>query len=173
LLVAISLESLSEISEKSEEMSEFFGKTWEIFGETLEIFGKTWELFCAVSHCYFSADERVFELKRDGVLIGSAHAYARTHTTAILRFLLSQPSQISLQSLEGEWIITCFRTEINRKKLKGGKIPRKSMGIRHFLLVFLCGCEWRLNCPFNVGSVKVVKAKKRNLQGRVREENGG
>ena len=115
-------------------MSEFLGKT-------LEIFGKTWELFCAVSHQRLSTDERVFELKRDGVLIGSAHAYARTHTTAILRFLLSQPSQISLQSVEGERIIASFRTKINTKRSEGGKIPRKSMEIRHFLLVFLCGCE--------------------------------
>ena len=113
----------------------------DFLGETLEIFGKTWELFCAVSHQYFSTDERVFERKREGVLIGSAHAYARTHTTAILRFLLSQPSQISLQSVVGEWIITCFRTKINRKRLEGGRIPRKSMEIRSFLLVFLCGCE--------------------------------
>ena len=141
LLVEISLERLSEISEKSEEMSDFLGKTWEILKEMSEIFGKTWELFCAVSHQRLSTDERVFERKREGVSIGSAHAYARTHTTAILRFLLSQPSQISLQSLEGEWIIACFRTKINRKRLEGGKIPRKSMGIRHFLLVFLCGCE--------------------------------
>ena len=136
MLVAISLESLSEISEKSEETSEFFGKTWEILKEMSEIFGKTWELFCAVSHQRLSTDERVFERKREGVLIGSAHAYARTHTTAILRFLLSQPSQILLQSVEGEWIITCFRTKINRKRLEGGKIPRKSLEIRHFLVVF-------------------------------------
>ena len=141
LLVEILQERLLEISDKSEEMSEFFGKTWEILKEMSEIFGKTWELFCAVSHQRLSTDERVFERKREGVLIGSAHAYARTHTTAILRFLLSQPSQISLQSIEGEWIITCFRTKINRKRLEGGKIPRKSMEIRHFLLVFLCGCE--------------------------------
>ena len=118
-------------------MSEFFGKTWEILKEMWEIFGKTWEFFCAVSRQRLSTDERVFERKRDGVLIGSAHAYARTHTTAILRFLLSLPSQISLQSVEGEWITGCFRTKINRKRLEGGKIPRKSMGIRHFLLVFL------------------------------------
>ena len=122
-------------------MSEFLGKTWEILKEMSEIFGKTWEFFCAVSHQRFSTDERVLERKREGVLIGSAHAYARTHTTAILRFLLSQPSQISLQSVEGEWIIASFRTKINRKRLEGGKIPRKSMEIRHFLLVFLCGCE--------------------------------
>ena len=118
-------------------MSEIFGKTSEILKEMSEIFGKTWEFFWAVSHQRFSTDERVLERKREGVLIGSAHAYARTHTTAILRFLLSQPSQISLQSIEGEWIITCFRTKINRKRLEGGKIPRKSMEIRHFLLVFL------------------------------------
>ena len=122
-------------------MSEFLGKTWEILKEMSEIFGKTWEFFCAVSHQRFSTDERVLERKREGVLIGSAHAYARTHTTAILRFLLSQPSQISPQSLEGEWITASFRTKINRKRLEGGKISRKSMRIRHFLLVFLCGCE--------------------------------
>ena len=122
-------------------MSEFFGKTWEILKEMSEIFGKTWELFCAVSHQYFSTDERVLERKREGVLIGSAHAYARTHTTAILRFLLSQPSQISQQSVEGEWITANFRTKINTKRSEGGKIPRKSMEIRHFLLVFSCGRE--------------------------------
>ena len=156
-------------------MSEFLGKTWEILKEMSEIFGKTWELFCAVSHQRFSTDERVLQRKREGVLIGSAHAYARTHTTAILRFLLSQPSQISPQSVEGEWITDGFRTKINTKRLEGGKIPRKSMEIRHFLLVFLCGCEQKSNCPFNVEAVKVVKAKMRNLQGCacVREENGG
>ena len=122
-------------------MSEFFGKTWEILKEMSEIFGKMWEFFWAVSHQRFSTDERVLERKREGVLIGSAHAYARTHTTAILRFLLSQPSQISPQSVEGEWITDSFRTKINTKRLEGGKIPRKSMEIRHFLLVFLCGCE--------------------------------
>ncbi len=57
LLVAISQESLSEISEKSEEMSDFLGKTWELLKEMSEIFEKTWELFCAVSHQRLSTDE--------------------------------------------------------------------------------------------------------------------
>ena len=117
-------------------MSEFFGKTSEIFGETLEIFGKTWELFSAVSHQRFSTDERVFERKREGVLIGYAHAYARTHTTAILRFLLSQPSQISMQSVEGEWIIASFRTKINTKRLEGGEYPEKVWKFGVFYLCF-------------------------------------
>lgn len=77
-------------------MSEFLGKTWEILKEMSEIFGKTWELFLFCIALALSADERVFERKREGVLISSAHAYARTHTTAFLRFLLSQPSQIFL-----------------------------------------------------------------------------
>ena len=120
-------------------MSEFFGKTSEIFGETLEIFGKTWELFSAVSHQRFSTDERVLERKREGVLIGSAHAYARTHTTAILRFLLSQPSQISPQSVEGEWIIVNFRTKINRKRLEEGEYPEKVWKSGIFYLCFRAG----------------------------------
>jgi len=120
-------------------MSEFLGKTWEILKEMSEIFGKTWEFFCAVSHQRFSTDERVLERKREGVLIGSAHAYARTHTTAILRFLLSQPSQISPQSVEGEWIIVNFRTKINRKRLEEGEYPEKVWKSGIFYLCFRAG----------------------------------
>ena len=95
------------------------------------------------------------------------HACARTRTTEILRFLLSQPSPFFLQYLVCQWIMRSFRTFFNKRRIATQISP-------YFLT-----CERR---PFVLhffqktkDMVKVVKAKKWNYQGmracvtRVRE----
>lgn len=95
------------------------------------------------------------------------HACARTRTTEILRFLLSQPSPFFLQYLVCQWIMRSFRTFFNKRRIATQISP-------YFLT-----CERR---PFALhfsqktkDMVKVVKAKKWYYQGmracvtRVRE----
>ena len=95
------------------------------------------------------------------------HARARTRTTEILRFLLSQPSPFFLQYLVCQLIMRSFRTNFNK-----GRIVTQ-------ILPYFVPCERR---PFALhfsqktkDMVKVVKAKSRNCQGmracvtRVRE----
>ena len=95
---------LSEIFEKTWEISQ---KTWEIFPKTLEIFQKTWDVFPEPWESFLDASEMItaapanffqraelFTVKKDFNDIPRACACERT--TAILRFLLSQPSQISV-----------------------------------------------------------------------------
>ena len=101
-------------------MMEIFSKTWEIFSKTMEIFQKTWEFFSeqrrfipkpwtieqaawSIPLQYFARITSPLEsLARKpespplkSVAILSPRAGARTRTTAIYAFLLSQPSQIS------------------------------------------------------------------------------
>ena len=95
---------ISEWLKKTWEISQ---KTWEFFPKTLEIFPKTWDVFPEPWESFLDASEMIteapanffqraelFTVKKAFNNILRACAYA--HTTAILHFLLSQPSQISV-----------------------------------------------------------------------------
>ena len=88
-------------------------KTWEEIEETLEIFRKTWEeieetleivfrpLFILhLTPCSSSFDPPRGRAKSTTALLTSQHSHARAYarTSAILYFLLSQPSHFSSQS---------------------------------------------------------------------------
>ena len=94
-------------SEWLEKTWEFSQKTWEFFPKTLEIFQKTWDVFPETWESFLDASEiitaapanffqqaELFIVKK--AFNGIPHACACAHTTAILHFLLSQPSQISV-----------------------------------------------------------------------------
>ena len=82
-------------------------KTWEIFQKTLEIilkmsnvFPETWESFLDASEMITAAPANSFQ-RAELFIVKKAfndipRACVRAHTTAILHFLLSQPSQISV-----------------------------------------------------------------------------
>ena len=91
-------------SKKTLEISQ---KTWEFFPKTLEIFQKTWDVFPEPWESFLDASEMItaapanffqraelFTVKKAFNNIPRACACA--HITAILHFLLSQPSQISV-----------------------------------------------------------------------------
>ena len=87
--------------------SEWLKKTWEIFPKTLEIilkmsnvFPETWESFLDASEMITAAPANFFQ-RAELFIVKKAfndipRACVRAHTTAILHFLLSQPSQISV-----------------------------------------------------------------------------
>ena len=88
-------------------VSEWLKKTWEIFPKTLEIFQKTWDVFPETWESFLDAAEMItaapanFFQRAELFIVKKAfneipHACACAHITAILHFLLSQPSQISV-----------------------------------------------------------------------------
>ena len=95
------------------------------------------------------------------------HACARTRTTEILRFLLSQPSPFFLQHLVCQWITRVFRTYFNKRRIVTQILPYFVPCERHSLALHFS--------KKTKDMVKVVKAKKWNCQGiragvtRVRE----
>ena len=96
--------SSSEWLKKTLEISQ---KTWEFFPKTLEIilkmsnvFSETWESFLDASEMITAAPANFFQ-RAELFIVKKAfneipHACACAHITAILHFLLSQPSQISV-----------------------------------------------------------------------------
>ena len=95
---------ISEWLKKTWEISQ---KTWEIFPKTLEIilkmsnvFPETWEAFLDASEMITAAPANCFQRAELFIVkkafVRPPHACASAHTTAILHFLLSQPSQISV-----------------------------------------------------------------------------
>ena len=95
---------ISEWLKKTWEISQ---KTWEIFPKTLEIilkmsnvFPETWEAFLDASEMITAAPANFFQRAELFIVkkafVRPPHACASAHTTAILHFLLSQPSQISV-----------------------------------------------------------------------------
>ena len=96
--------SCSEWLKKTWEISQ---KTWEVFLKTLEIFPKTWDVFPEPWESFLDASEMItaapanFFQRAELFIVKKAfndipHACACAHTTAILHFLLSHPSQISV-----------------------------------------------------------------------------
>ena len=93
---------ISEWLKKTWEISQ---KTWEIFPKTLEIilkmsnvFPETWEAFLDASEMITAAPANFFQRAELFIVkkafVRPPHACASAHTTAILHFLLSQPSPI-------------------------------------------------------------------------------
>ncbi len=68
--------------------------------KTLEIFPKTWEAFLDASEMITAAPANFFQRAElftvKKAFVRPPHACVRAHTTAILHFLLSQPSRISV-----------------------------------------------------------------------------
>ena len=84
---------------------EIFWETWEIFWKTWEIFWETWEIFFRplfilhLTPCSSSFDPPRGRAKSTALLtFQHSHARAYARTSAILYFLLSQPSHFSSQS---------------------------------------------------------------------------
>ena len=103
---------------------EIFRKTLEIFPRTLEIFPRTLEFFLGrVVEIVASSSNSFpsFQCEKISIVKKSfnipPHACACARTTAILRFLLSQPSPFFLQHLVCQWITRVFRTIFNRSRL--------------------------------------------------------
>ena len=89
--------------EKIEKTWEIFRKIWEIFWKTWEIFWETWEIvfrplfILHLTPCSSSFDPPRGRAKSTTALLTSQHSHARAYarTSAILYFLLSQPSHFS------------------------------------------------------------------------------
>ena len=100
------LEIFWKTSEIFWETWEIFWKTWEIFWKTSEIFWETWEIFFRplfilhLTPCSSSFDPPRGRAKSTTALLTFQHSHARAYarTSAILYFLLSQPSHFSSQS---------------------------------------------------------------------------
>ena len=95
---------MSDVSEKTWEISqktlEFFPKTLEIILKMSNVFPETWESFLDASEMIIAAPANSFQ-RAELFIVKKAfndipRACVRAHTTAILHFLLSQPSQISV-----------------------------------------------------------------------------
>ena len=95
---------ISEWLKKTWEISQ---KTWEFFPKTLEIFQKTWDVFPETWESFLDASEMIIAAPANSFqraelfIVKKAfndipRACVRAHTTAILHFLLSQPSRISV-----------------------------------------------------------------------------
>lgn len=91
------LEKTWEISQKT---WEFFPKTWEIILKMSNVFSETWESFLDASERITAVPANFFQ-RAELFIVKKAfndipRACVRAHTTAILHFLLSRPSQISV-----------------------------------------------------------------------------
>ena len=97
-----------------EKNSNVFGKISHVFQETSDVFLLSLEEMKTKLRCLSSTPrEQESKVVNQQILKWCSHARTHTHITAIFVFLLSQPSQKSLQLSLFQFIARTFRTYFN------------------------------------------------------------